>query len=164
MCNYPCPFNTVKRKEITCFTFDDGFTGTSGEWVSRTKTVDLVNRDCVSDLCAYFPGVRSRLEVPRFTAAFEAWGEFSISFWLKNLDDGPSGIITNGDCNPGETPSLFVYGGWSEQLKVGMMGNGGYVATATVPMVSVKHLFCARNLLLLLNTNYLHRCVNNSLT
>ncbi|KAI0234761.1 Dihydrogeodin oxidase [Lamellibrachia satsuma] len=130
----PHPPPHVKRKEITCFTFDGGFTGTSGEWVSRTKTVDLVNRDCVSGLCAYFPGVRSRLEVPRFSAAFEAWGEFSISFWLKNLDDGPSGIVTNGDCNPGEAPSLFVYGGWSEQLKVGMMGNGGYVTTATVPM------------------------------
>ena len=41
-----------------------------------------------------------------------------------------------------------MYGGWSEQLKVGMLGNGGYVATATVPMVSVTEVGDGRNELL----------------
>ncbi|KAK2158374.1 hypothetical protein NP493_1804g00021 [Ridgeia piscesae] len=126
------PVDAEKRKEITCFTFDDGFTGTSGEWVSNSGNVGLVNGDCVSRQCAHFAGANSRLEVPRFSAAFEAWREFSLSFWLRNMVDGPCEVVTNGDCQTGDPPSLYVYGGWSGQLKVGMTTKGGHVATATV--------------------------------
>ena len=131
-----------KRKEIACFTFDDGFTGTSGEWVSNYRNVGFVSGDCVSGQCAHFSDVNSRLEVPRFSAAFDAWREFSLSFWLLNMVDGPREIVTNGDCHTGDPPSLYVYGHWAGQLKVGMSTRGGVVATATVRIVSIQLLCC----------------------
>ena len=59
-------------KEIACFPFDTNFKGSNDEWVSNTGSVDLVDYNCPSGKCAYFPGGNSRLEVPRFQAAFDA--------------------------------------------------------------------------------------------
>ena len=124
-------------KEITCFTFDDDFSGTSNEWVSNTGAVDLADSsNCESGKCAYFPGANSRLGVPRFQAAFDAWNEFSLSFWMRNMEDGPSGIITNRGCSSPDAPSLYVHGNWSEHLTVGMTTKLGLAKSVTVYTVS----------------------------
>ena len=135
-------------KAITCLTFDDPiFSGTNGDWVSNTGVL-VDSSNCVSGNCSYFPGVNSRLEVPRFQAAFDAWSQFSLSFWMRNMEDGPSGIITNGGCihSPGAPPSLYVHGDWSGKLTVGMTTKLGLAKSVTVYTVSrnsrlVSHVY-----------------------
>ena len=132
----PVHFNAGGWKEITCFPFDTNFKGSNDEWMSNTGAVDLVDYNCPSVKCAYFPGDNSRLGVPRFQAAFDAWREFSLSFWLHNLEEGPSGIITNGGCDAGDPPSLFVYGDGPGDVTVGMRTKDGHAQSVTVYAVS----------------------------
>ena len=54
------------------------------------------------------------------------------------MEDGPSGIITNGGCihSPGAPPSMYVHGDWSGKLTIGMTNKIGLAKSVTVYTVS----------------------------
>ena len=52
------------------------------------------------------------------------------------MEDGPSGIITNGGCGAGYDASLFVHGEWAGNLTIGMKTKEGHAKSVTVYAVS----------------------------
>ena len=89
------------RREVTCFTFDKGFNGMFYEWV-KVSNVKRVSTGCKHGSCAFFDGLKSSLEIPRFKSAFRLGlvteflnivfvphvtvGVFSIMLFIANIE------------------------------------------------------------------------------
>lgn len=73
---------SATRREITCFTFDNGFNGMFYEWV-KVSNVVRVSTGCKYGSCAFFGGLNSSLEIPRFALAYR----FDIfwSYWTPRI-------------------------------------------------------------------------------
>lgn len=97
-----------RGREITCFTFDKGFGGTFHEWV-KVMNVTRVSTGCKHGSCAYFNGLKSALEIPRFKSAFSSFRKFSVSFWYRRMRENPSVLLSNGQCTDDATIKVMGY-------------------------------------------------------
>ena len=66
------------RREITCFTFDNSFNGMFNEWVN-VSNVQRVTNGCKYGACAFFNGLKSAIEIPRFESTFRFATCLSVS-------------------------------------------------------------------------------------
>lgn len=94
-----------------CLTFDDGWNnlGFSGIWVGwsydgRAAWQSFGTAPGYKLNAGVFE--KHHLEIPAFS--YNAWKDFQISFWFKQLlrTSGHQGVISNGDCV--SAPSLLI--------------------------------------------------------
>ena len=77
--------------------FTSGFSATNWVWVGA-ECVGLSSGEQFGT-AASFSGI-SKLEIPHFTNNYASFNQFSITFWIKRMDNsgGMQGLVDNGNC------------------------------------------------------------------
>ncbi|KAK2166915.1 hypothetical protein NP493_1297g00001 [Ridgeia piscesae] len=92
------------------------------EWVN-VSNVQRVSTGCKYGACAFFNGLKSAIEIPRFESTFSAYKSFSLSFWYRKTLENPHVLVSNGQC--GDTPSLRVMGYFHGDIKATLHTTSG---------------------------------------
>ncbi|KAK2166916.1 hypothetical protein NP493_1297g00005 [Ridgeia piscesae] len=92
------------------------------EWV-KVSNVKRVSTGCKHGSCAFFDGLKSSLEIPRFKSAFSAFRAFSVSFWYKRTRETPAFLLTNGQC--ADDASIEVMGLFHGDIKATLKTTSG---------------------------------------
>ncbi|KAI0207228.1 hypothetical protein LSAT2_008116 [Lamellibrachia satsuma] len=131
------------RREITCFTFDNGFNGMFYEWV-KVSNVVRVSTGCKYGSCAFFGGLNSSLEIPRFALAYSSNREFSVSFWYRRTSETPAYLIGNGQC--GDDPSITAMGYFHGDVEATLhTTQGSHAGKVRVSILQWHHMVITYN-------------------